>query len=1059
MNFAKTSPPALPRLFARTRLFELFDQYRHRQGIWIQGQAGAGKTTLVAGYLHQSQVKSIWYRIDAGDDDLATFFHYFSLAADERLADGHQPRPGIPPESLLNPAPFTRLFCRELFARLPKPLALVFDNLETIAPDSPLHQVLAAMLGQVPQGITLYLISRRSPPALLSRRQLNRSLALVEQSSLRCTDEEALGLAGHFKDGKIPSPTIQQMNTLVDGWIAGLVLFLEHGGTDALTREDGKGYFYTYFATEIFAALDADSRQLLLHTACLNTVTPAVARELTGIPHAEDILKRLSAHHYFTEKSAHSHPAYQYHPLFRDFLLRRSRDELGAEHCRRITTRAAEILADAGETEEAVPLAIAAADWPLLSDLLNRQAPVLLAQQRFQLLAQWLTKLPGDLSDSSPWLQYWWGCCRLPFDPRDSCHHFALAHAGFAGQEESDGQLRSACGAILAILTEWDDFSALDRWIAALDAQVEGTPPAVSAEAEALVVLAMLGALLFRQPQHPAMVHWEAHAERLIRDSGTEISLRIDIGNVLVHWQYWKGDLAAATHTTDIIAQLVEAGGSATLPRLFSAMNQAIHDWHTADFDHCLASITDGLALAAEMDIHLLDDRLLAQGVYASLAREDFPTARRLLDQMKPVLRKGRRLAISHYHYLCSNYHLITGELELARHHGQRALEINAQVGTPFPEALAGFTLAQIDFAMGEQQSAANLLARGQQAAREIGSRTLELLYELISGWCCLQLQQNEAALCHLRRGLTLQRRMGFSSFPGWRNTLMKPLLLLALEQDIEPVLVAKLIEKHGLRSAPPPQASAKWPWPIKIFTLGRFSLLIDGKPLPSSGRAQQKPLELLKVLIAFGGREVSKDRLLDILWQDTDGDRATRALDTTLHRLRKLVGHEQVIQVQDRKLSLNAQLCWVDVWVLERLLGQMQASVGQAVPDAGQAAIWQQHLLSLYQGGFLKGDDEPDCLIGCRDRLHRRVLDRLDLLARQWEELQEWQRAVTLYQQLLELDDGQEQIYRRLISCYHSQGRTAEAIATYQRCRKVLSTHYGIPPSAETETLYQSLR
>jgi two-component SAPR family response regulator len=1059
MSYAKTLPPVLPSLFKRTRLFDVLDQYRDRQAIWIQGQAGAGKTTLIASYIEQCGVKPLWYRLDAGDDDPATFFHYFSLAAEDLLSVHHRPQPKLTPESLSNLTPFARLFFRELFAGLPKPLLLVFDNFQTLASDSPLNEIIAVALSEIPRGMNAILISRCPPPASLSRMQFNRTLALLDQSALRLTDDEVLGLSRLWLRGEIQAETIQRMNELVDGWVAGLVLLLERGGYDDSATGIAKEYFFNYFAREIFNSLDAGRRRFLLQTACLNGITSAVARELTGMPEAQAILEDLCERHYFTSRSDQTEPVYQYHPLFRDFLLSRGREDLGDEGCQRITARAAHILAGVGQTEEAIALAKAAADWPLLCKLINRQAPVMLAQQRFQLLEQWLKQLPPEALNSSPWLRYWFGCCRCPFDQRESGSHFALAYAGFKAQQDLDGMLLSASGAILAIMTEWDDFRSLDPWIATLEETVSETPAYPSASAEAMVVLAMLGALLFRMPQHPAMGRWEAHAGRLIRENEIDISLRIDIGNVLVHWQYWKGDLAAATHTTDILAQLVDAGGSATLPRLLSVMNHAIHDWHTADFDQSLASIDGGLALAAQMGVHIMDDRLMAQSVYASLSREDLPTARRFLDRMKPSLQNGRRLAMSQYHYLSSQYHLIAGDLEMARHHGQMAVDINRQVGVPFPEALACFTLAQIHFEMGELESAINLLARASLLARDIQSRTLALLYDLISAWFKLQQRQAEAALFHLRRGLTLQRKMGFLNIPGWRGSLMKPLLLKALENDIEPEFVQRLIRKRGLRTDAPPEASQRWPWPVKIYTLGRFSLLIDGQPLQSSGKAQQKPLELLKVLIALGGREIAKDRLMDSLWPDTDGDNALRALDITLHRFRKLVGYEQVIQVRDRKLSLNAQLCWVDIWAVERLLGQTEALLGQASPDCKQAAKLEQQLISFYKGGFLNDDDEPDCIVGYRERLRNRYLNRLGLLGSYWEKHTDWHQAATLYQRILEMDDRQEPIYRRLIACYRNRGHLAEAVATYERCREALFTHYGIPPSAETEALYQSLR
>ena len=65
----------------------------------------------------------------------------------------------------------------------------------------------------------------------------------------------------------------------------------------------------------------------------------------------------------------------------------------------------------------------------------------------------------------------------------------------------------------------------------------------------------------------------------------------------------------------------------------------------------------------------------------------------------------------------------------------------------------------------------------------------------------------------------------------------------------------------------------------IQIYTLGRFEMVIDGKPFKFPKKAQKKPLEMLKVLTSFGeGQEISKVQLGDILWPEADGDRAQQS-------------------------------------------------------------------------------------------------------------------------------------------------------------------------------------
>ena len=66
--------------------------------------------------------------------------------------------------------------------------------------------------------------------------------------------------------------------------------------------------------------------------------------------------------------------------------------------------------------------------------------------------------------------------------------------------------------------------------------------------------------------------------------------------------------------------------------------------------------------------------------------------------------------------------------------------------------------------------------------------------------------------------------------------------------------------------------------WPVRIRTLGRFEVIIDGVSLQSSGKSQRKLLELLKALVAFGGEQVNIDKLSDALWPDAEGGLARSA-------------------------------------------------------------------------------------------------------------------------------------------------------------------------------------
>ncbi len=70
----------------------------------------------------------------------------------------------------------------------------------------------------------------------------------------------------------------------------------------------------------------------------------------------------------------------------------------------------------------------------------------------------------------------------------------------------------------------------------------------------------------------------------------------------------------------------------------------------------------------------------------------------------------------------------------------------------------------------------------------------------------------------------------------------------------------------------------------------------------------------MLKALIAFGGKDVGETRLSDALWPDAEGDAARTSFDTTLHRLRKLIGNDKAIVINEGLLSLDDRKVWTDV-------------------------------------------------------------------------------------------------------------------------------------------------
>lgn len=242
--------------------------------------------------------------------------------------------------------------------------------------------------------------------------------------------------------------------------------------------------------------------------------------------------------------------------------------------------------------------------------------------------------------------------------------------------------------------------------------------------------------------------------------------------------------------------------------------------------------------------------------------------------------------------------------------------------------------------------------------------------------------------------------------------------------------------------------------FPIRIYTLGRFSLLLQHPTPRSSRKSPHKPLELLKVLIALGGRDISIQRLAQALWPEADGDRALSAFDTTLHRLRRLLGLPDALRLVDSKLTLDAQHCWVDCWVAERLMQTLDAALREQRATETQIAALGGQIENLYHGMFLGSDTPTAWSLSLRERLRSRFLRYITHVGGFWEEAGQHTRAIDVYRKGIETDNLMEHFYQRLMYCHLQLGQRAEALSVYYRCERILSRLHGIRPTHLTEVL-----
>jgi DNA-binding SARP family transcriptional activator len=275
---------------------------------------------------------------------------------------------------------------------------------------------------------------------------------------------------------------------------------------------------------------------------------------------------------------------------------------------------------------------------------------------------------------------------------------------------------------------------------------------------------------------------------------------------------------------------------------------------------------------------------------------------------------------------------------------------------------------------------------------------------------------------------------------------------------DLDRALGAPWLAEVAFRPLPWPAATRCASRPIRAFTLGRFDLCVEGTVFRLSAKTQHRPLVLLKVLVARGPQPVSCNGLIDALWPGPDARGGQKALEVTVHRLRRLLKRDGAIIVHDRCVALDPSLVWSDLWALESLLAPFAPLACGGPIDPASLERQCEGALALYLGPFLPAEGDAPWVLEVRDRIHGRFRRFVELLGREWERQRRWALAAQLYERATELDPVAEPFYLRRMECLAAMGRRTEALDTYRRCRKMLSVVLGVRPQGATEDALRRL-
>ena len=1046
---AKLARPRSVGAIDRTRLFDLLDARRDCALLWIVGPPGSGKTSLVTTYLDRDKTPTLWCRIDEGDVDAATFFSYLSEAAASFKGKRGKNLPQLTPEYLLDIGGFSRRYFRELFAALPAGCSLVLDNFESAG--SSLDRFLAIAALEVPPGLRIIVTSRTAPGEALSHLQAKGVLALVPWEDLRLTQGEARSILE--KSRVNPKESLESLHAMSDGWVAGFVVMLGHAQVAGVANPQSVGpvreSLFSYFINEMFELADQATREFLLKTAVLPSFSVAQATRLCTHSDAQAILGKLYRQNFFIDRSLEAEPEYRYHGLFRDFLLAQGRILFTAQQRNDLLVQAGQLLGEARRGDEALALLLEAQAWIPAGQLLCQTAPLWLRHGRNRALDRAISALPEGTLASMPWLVYWLGMARLLIAPGAGRSLLETAFKGFKSQGDAKAALLACSGILDSFFLEWNDVQPVDRWAAeflALAQQLD----AFSYRPKELPSVAALGVLWLRADLHAPQLAMARQWAMAVIEQSPDSTQRLIAANFVGLQLCSSGEMVSLRK---LVSDLDDGISAAKVPPVIFMLWLLLKTWpahQSGDTQQALALIHQAEAMAKDKALHVLDVLIAGHGIYPALNSGDLALAESYAQKMRAVLHPARKLDVANHDWVRSAIALARGDAQGALDHAQACLEKSIACGANLPVAQCRILLGYIFIEQGKPAGALKQADLVHAYAKAAGHSAFEHAALMIRSLALARLGEHELAHDVLCNALALGRSCELVVIYPWSPpSFLQAIYSMALEAGIEEAYVHNIIRKLKLKA--PAVAGHRWPWPVKVYTLGRFEIFIDDALLEYSRKMPKRPLALLKLLIANRG-QMRVEQAIDALWPDEAADAAISALDVALHRLRRMLGAPTMVELQDGRLSLDSRAIWVDALAMDEALAAVEA--GTADTNRMRSSV-----LNEYRGHFLPAEPGELWAASARARWRSSFNRACAAYGRELEEAGNFEAAAAHYTRAIDIDPTFEASYQGLMRCHMARGWRSEGIATFERLRLTLLHSDGLKPALASEQLLQHLK
>lgn len=1040
----------------------------------VCADAGCGKTGLIADFVRNQERECVWYQLDHTDADPFTFIGYLVHG----IRENH---PGFG-DDLLNyldeagddllrhPERAADLFLNEIFATIEQPFIIVLDDYHHIGKETAVHSFVDRILLYSSELLHTVVTSREIPPLAMMKHRARKEALVITRDDLRFADEEVKELFAKTLGVELSEDEMREYSERTRGWITALQLVrqvAEHSEHSAeagsmtdlkeMLRRSEKDIF-DYFAEEVFLREPEEIQDLLLRISILETMPLEECSGLFPEMRCSAVLPELTQRNVFISVAgdADSVEEYRLHPLFRDFLQRRLRSEIGRTSLAAERVRVAEFFIQRDESRKALPYLLDAKETDRAAELIAECGSEWLAGGQFTTLRLFAERLP---------------------DAAFSAHPKVLLHKAEVLRLQGDldasrSDLQLAAKLLNRLGDRTGEAEALHS-LASLERR-EGRPEKAmellskaeklaGRESETLMKCLNTRGLCFA-----AQGNW-AESERhfrlaleLAEQLANEKYIRLIAHNLAIPTGF-RGDFSEAKKW---MLKIFREGSSPLPQEAIGHLNIARMHIYRGEFADAREHLKRSQELSRHYGLRSMRGEIFeAYGIYfreqgdLEQAAEQFERSREAYDEA------GLNRFLHEVEEEYAACFRLRGDFGKARGILERLLEERKKLESPFGVERVRLAIAVLDLESGEMQGD---YEKGLgKLLRFYNSQNLnfeEAQTALLLARYYLGKGRRKEMLESVSRVMELTLRLDYEH---WLKSEMKRAADLFTDEDVLELLPADLREE-AQASAPGSASQAALtatPEPLHDLTirlLGHVDIFRDSaNPLPADAWTTRRARDIFCFIASSRHRRAEKDVLIDTFWAEEDFDAVEKNFHPTISHIRKALNAKQAfkqnfIVFRDGAYQLNPELEYlIDVDEFEQAISS--AAEARKEGDTAKAKDLLEQASKLYRGEFITGSYD-DWALERRGYYSDQYATALSALAELAFAEEDHPAALRFARQVLGEDPFREDTHRLIMRILSAQGERAAVKKQFETLESLLMDELGVGPAPETVKTYNEL-